>query len=174
MFENRFSLKFPREISYNRSKAVEYAHKWAYRRNPSYYDFEDIGGDCTNFASQVIYSGSGIMNYTKDYGWYYINSYNRTPSWTGVEFLYNFLTGNKGAGPFAEQTDVGDIMPGDIIQLSFGDNTFHHSLVVIKVGTPVRLDNVFVAAHTDDVDNYPITNYNWKSIRFLHIKGIRM
>ena len=40
---------------YDRNRAVEYAHKWAYGRNPAYYDFEYLGGDCTNFASEVIY-----------------------------------------------------------------------------------------------------------------------
>ena len=40
-----------REIPYNRTAAVNYARKWALGRNPAYYDFEEIGGDCTNFAS---------------------------------------------------------------------------------------------------------------------------
>ncbi|HOA54831.1 MAG TPA: amidase domain-containing protein, partial [Clostridiales bacterium] len=59
---------------YDRDKAVRYAHRWAYERNPAYYDFEKLGGDCTNFASQCIYAGSGIMNHTPVYGWYYINA----------------------------------------------------------------------------------------------------
>ena len=42
-------------LPYRRQQAVAYAHYWAYRRNPSYYDFEAIGGDCTNFVSQCIF-----------------------------------------------------------------------------------------------------------------------
>ena len=42
-------------MEYNRANAVAYAKKWAYGRNPKYYDFSDLGGDCTNFASQCIY-----------------------------------------------------------------------------------------------------------------------
>ncbi|HHW31960.1 MAG TPA: amidase domain-containing protein [Clostridiaceae bacterium] len=163
-----------REMPYNRAKAVDYAHRWAYGRNPSYYDFEHIGGDCTNFASQCIYAGSGVMNFTPVYGWYYIDSYNRTPSWTGVNYLYNFLVGNKGVGPYAEEVDVEDIKPGDIIQLSFGGGIFHHSPVVVSTGYPVKLNNILVAAHTDDVDNYPLVNYQWEAIRFLSIKGVRV
>lgn len=60
-------------MEYNRANAVAYAKKWAYGRNPKYYDFSDLGGDCTNFASQCIYAGSGVMNYTPTYGWYYIS-----------------------------------------------------------------------------------------------------
>ena len=45
------------EFPYNRELAVAYAHRWAYGRNPEYFDFQGIGGDCTNFASQCIYGG---------------------------------------------------------------------------------------------------------------------
>ena len=54
---------------YNRQKAIEYANKWAFKRNPKYYNFDSLGGDCTNFVSQCIYVGSNKMNYTKLYGW---------------------------------------------------------------------------------------------------------
>jgi len=84
---------------YNRKKTVEYATKWAYKRNPRYYNFDSVGGDCTSFISQCIYAGSGIMNYKKHIGWYYNSSTDRTASWSGVEFLYDFLIKNKGVGP---------------------------------------------------------------------------
>jgi hypothetical protein len=112
------------------------------------------------------------MNYTPIYGWYYINSQKRTASWTGVNYLYNFLTSNKENGPFAEETDVNDIMPGDIIQLSFdGKPNFNHSLVVIKTGS--SLENILITTHSVDRIDYPLTNYIWSDIRFLHICGVR-
>ena len=58
---------------YDRRAAVLYAHRWAYGRNPAFYDYEHLGGDCTNFASQCIYAGSGVMNFTPTFGWYYID-----------------------------------------------------------------------------------------------------
>lgn len=172
-----YSISFDsrnRERAYDRGKAVAYAHKWAYGRNPAYYDFENIGGDCTNFASQVIYAGSGIMNYTPDYGWYYRNSYDRTASWTGVNFLYKFIVNNRGAGPYAEEVDVRDVMPGDFLQLSFeGGNVYNHSPVIVETGAIPSIQNILVAAHTYDRDYYPLTEYVWKDIRFLHIIGVR-
>ena len=84
-----------RTFEYNREAAVAYAREWALSRNPAYYDYSELGGDCTNFASQCIYAGAGVMNYTPVFGWYYISSAERTASWTGVEFLYNFLTQNE-------------------------------------------------------------------------------
>ena len=56
--------------SYDRRSAAAYAQRWAYFRNPDFLDFSDLGGDCTNFASQCIYAGSGVMNFTPTYGWY--------------------------------------------------------------------------------------------------------
>jgi hypothetical protein len=166
--------RVPQIYPYNREKAVQYAHKWALGRNPNYYNFENIGGDCTNFASQVIFAGSGIMNYTQTFGWYYANSYNRTPSWTGVDYLHNFLTSNKSIGPFAEIVNVRDIKIGDIIQLSFQDGPrFNHSPVVVSTGFPVDFSNILVAAHTDDWDYYPITEYGWEKVRCIHIIGVR-
>ena len=64
---------------YYREQAVQYANYWAYRRNPNYYSFDQLGGDCTNFVSQAIYYAAGVMNYTPTYGWYYISLNNRSP-----------------------------------------------------------------------------------------------
>ena len=105
-------------MEYNRAKAIEYAHKWAYGRNPNYYNFDGIGGDCTNFVSQCLYAGGAKMNYTPDIGWFYISSQKRAAAWTGVEYLYKFLVNNKGVGPYATHRSLEEALPGDILQLS--------------------------------------------------------
>ena len=81
-------------IGYDRRKAVSYARKWAFSKNPDYYYFDEIGGDCTNFVSQCLYAGSGIMNYTPTYGWYYVNINERSPSWTGTKYPFRIWKGN--------------------------------------------------------------------------------
>lgn len=111
-----------RKIEYDRQNTKEYAKKWAYSRNPKYYNFDSIGGDCTSFVSQCIYAGSGAMNYTKNTGWYYNSINDRSPSWSGVEFLYKFLIDNKGVGPRGEETSMDKLKIEDIVQLSFHIN----------------------------------------------------
>ena len=49
-------------ILYDPSKAVAYAKKWAYYRNPDYYDYSNLGGDCANFVSQCLIAG-GFSTY---------------------------------------------------------------------------------------------------------------
>lgn len=161
-------------VPYDREKAVEYAHKWAYGRNPAYFDFENFGGDCTNFASQCVYAGCGVMNYTRDIGWYYINSYERTASWTGVNFFNNFLISNKGLGPFAEIVDAADAELGDIAQISFADkHIFNHSPVIVQKGNPSRAGNILIAAHTFNTDYYTLTDFDPVYYRYIHIIGVR-
>ena len=153
---------------YNREAAVNYAREWAFRRNPDFYDFQYIGGDCTNFASQCIYAGSGIMNYTPIYGWYYRSLSDRSASWSGVEYLYNFLTTNNSVGPVASVVSEREILPGDIIQLGRADGDFYHTLVVVSTSP-----EILVAAHTNDALDRPLTSYNFDVARFLHIDGVR-
>lgn len=105
--------------SYNRIYAINYAKKWALARNPKYYNFDPVGGDCTSFVSQCLFAGSKKMNYNHENGWYYNNGYDKSPSWSGVEFLYDFLTKNKGYGPRGKEVSQNKIEAGDIAQLSF-------------------------------------------------------
>jgi len=157
---------------YNREAAVRYAHRWALDRNPKYYDFENLGGDCTNFCSQVTHAGGAPMKIDKNRGWYYLSLNNRSPSWTGVEFLYRFLVTNNGRGPQGEEVSPAEIEVGDVIQLDFPHNdVFNHSPVVVLNPEHGNINKILISAHTIDRDNYPLIFYNWRSIRYIHIKG---
>ncbi len=161
-----------RKIDYDRLKVVEYAKKWAYSRNPRYYNFDSIGGDCTSFISQCIYAGSGVMNYTKNTGWYYNSIKDRTPSWSGVEYLYKFLINNKGIGPRGKETKIDQLEIGDLIQLSFDGIKFSHTLLIVNIGNIKTLDNIYTASHTYDSYNRRVSSYNFQDIRYIHIEGI--
>lgn len=152
---------------YNRQKVYEYAQKWAYGRNPKYYNYDKIGGDCTNFVSQCIYSGYSEMNYNKINGWYYINANNKSPSWTGVEFLYDFLINNRGIGPRGIKDEIGNLEIGDIIQLSFDGSAFSHSVIVIQSGDSVY--NTLIASHDKDAFGKRVSDYGYAKFRCVHI-----
>lgn len=153
---------------YDRNAAVAYAKRWAYSRNPKYYDFSRIGGDCTNFASQCIYAGAGVMNFKPLYGWFYRTASDRTPSWTGVEYLYNFLIGNDGLGPRAVEVDLDELEVGDVVQLGYADGDFFHSPVVVEI----TRSQIYVAAHSIDAFGKPLSAYNAPRRRGIHITGV--
>lgn len=156
-------------LKYDRNLAVQYAKKWAFGRNPAFYDFSGIGGDCTNFASQCIYAGAGVMNYTPTFGWFYISANDRTPSWTGVEYLYRFLTENDGVGPYAQEVPLSELEIGDIVQLGRETGDFYHSPVVVGFSR----GEILVAAHTYDAYNKPLSSYRFDRARGIHILGVR-
>ena len=153
---------------YNRTIVYEYAKRWAYSRNPKYYNYDSIGGYCTNFVSQCIFVGCNEMNYNKNNGWYYINGNNKSPSWTGVEFLYNFLINNKGEGPVGKETTIDKLNIGDVIQLKLDKDRFSHSLIVIQSAQSIY--NTLVATHTFDVFAKKVSDYNYKEYRCIHIE----
>ena len=158
---------------YRREEAAAYARHWAYGRNPEFYDYERIGGDCTNFASQCIYAGTGVMNYTPTFGWYYIDADNKAPAWTGVEYLHNFLIRSEiSPGPICTVTqDLAAAEPGDVIQLIFEGDVFQHSPVVIATDGSGLPSGIQVAAHSYDADCRPLDSYTYQQYRVLHILG---
>lgn len=158
--------------TYDRISAIAYANKWALSRNPAYYNFDAVGGDCTSFVSQCIYAGSKIMNYTPIKGWYYRSGYDKSPSWSGVEFLYNFLVGNKGIGPTGKIVSQDKLQVGDIAQLSFDGINFEHSLFIIDIKNVNDTNKIFIATHTYDALHKSIGEYIFSKIRFIHITDV--
>ncbi len=159
---------------YDREKAVAYAHRWAYSRNPAYSDFSDMGGDCTNFVSQCLRAGGASMNYTPTFGWYYASLNNRAPAWTGVQPFYRFITTNDKTGPYGWPAELPQLQIGDVMQLSFDNGaTFGHTALIVSVGESPTPDNVLVATHSEDADNRAVSHWYYALPRFLHIEGSR-
>lgn len=156
-------------MPYDRTLAARYARRWAFGFNPEFYNFDDIGGDCTNFVSQCMLAGGLEMNFTPVLGWYYISVNMRAPAWTGVNELYEFLVNNNGVGPRAVEINLADIELADLIQFDFiGDGRFDHTPIVVDpgMGTP---ETVLVAAHSNPAYRRPLSTYNYRGLRCLHI-----
>lgn len=156
---------------YNRRGAVEYAKRWALSQNMCFGNFDEIGGDCTAFVSECLFYGSGYMNFTPDLGWYYVSMKDRAAAWSGVEYLYNFLTTNTQRAVFGHEADVTQTEIGDVVQLQNPDGRFYHSVIVSSVGDAVSPDNILVCSHSQNALNKPLANYNYYNFRIIHIDG---
>ena len=155
---------------YRRERAAQYAERWATMRNPVFYDFTEIGGNCTNFVSQALYAGSCMMNYTPIFGWYYITPNERTASWTGVDYLYRFLTRNRGLGPYGEEAAEDRAQIGDVVQIGRDGEGYYHSMLLVgrdPDGTPL------VAAQSLDVYGKRLDEYDFDFVRFIRVLGVR-
>ena len=156
--------------SYNRERAVEYAKKYAFSQNPIFGNFRGIGGNCTNFVSQALYAGTCVMNYTPTFGWYYKSLDDRSPSWTGVQYFYNFLTENRDVGPFGREVGPDEAEVGDVIQLGRQEDGFYHTLLIVGYDG----EDPLVAAQTDDAYGRPLSTYTYDFSRFIKIDGARI
>ena len=154
---------------YDRARALLYARRWAFARNPLFNDYSDLGGDCTNFASQCLLAGTLVMNETETFGWYYKSDDDRAPAWTGVDAFARFLTQNEGEGPFGRLVDESEALPGDFVQLGRAEDDFYHTLVIMEMSDT----EITVAAHTNDAFLRPLSSYEYTLSRFLHIDGAR-
>ncbi len=154
---------------YMRENAVAYARKYAFSQNKNFGNFAGIGGNCTNFVSQAIYAGGCVMNYKPTFGWYYISMDDRAPSWTGVEFFYNFITENADVGPFGRVITADELEIGDVIQLAREGEGFYHTLLVVGFDG----EDPLVAAQTDNAYARPLSTYDYDYNRYIKILGIR-
>ena len=154
---------------YDRQRALEYARRWAFDRNPLFYNFTGIGGDCTSFVSQCIYAGSCEMNYSQPGGWYYSSLEERSPSWSGVSFFFDFMVNNQGNGPFGMEVEEYELEIGDVIQLRNDLDRYYHTLLVTGFAEGTYL----VSAHSDDAFDRRLDSYTYAGARYLHIVGVR-
>lgn len=162
---------------YDRERAVIYAETWALRRNPLFLNFAGRGGDCTNFTSQCLLAGSCTMDFTPNFGWYYISADDRAPAWTSVDFFYDFITEtpafaaeNQGIGPYGREVGVEEVELGDFIQLADEAGDYYHTLII----TGFEPNDILICAHTDDSLNRRLSTYNYTSLRYIHIDGVRI
>lgn len=155
---------------YNRKNAINYAHTWWNKRNPNFYNYDNIGGDCTNFISQCLHAGGIVMDKVYN-GWFYTNSSNRSYSWTGVEEFFKYATTNqKNVGPKAKVVTISQVEVGDIVQMQqLGKNRFHHNMLITKIDGKKTFDNIKITCHTKDSVDRPLSNYYYQKIRFLKI-----
>ena len=155
--------------AYDRSKAASYAIKYAESYNPNYPNYNNMGGDCTNFISQCVYDGGMPMRVGSTDAYWYYNSSGRSPSWAGADYFMRHWTKVRSSSYYGRayevriytkdyilknRNTVGNyIEAGDIVQyLNPADSTAYHSHIIstkYSMGSPM----VFYCSHYADMKN---------------------
>ncbi|KEQ24644.1 amidase domain-containing protein [Paenibacillus tyrfis] len=171
-------FKSPQKRRYNREKAVAYANKYAgaawgsgndNRYNPKYRDYTGIGGDCTNFVSQVLgdpTEGGGLpMTPT----WRYSGG-NGSRAWVSTDALKSFLLYSGygkvvASGTFNQimrnpsaPNNLSKLQPGDLIAYMYNNDVDHFAVVVGKDERGLPLIN----CHTTDRYHVPF-DLGWEN-----------
>lgn len=121
-------------------KAIDYAHEYCgisdneehlFKYNKNYKNFNPDGGDCANFASQIMFEGGGFK---KNSTWNYCNK-SATQAWINAQGFKNYLI-NSGRGSYIAKgyycdtyKDSFNLRPGDIVAYEKKGRITHVSTV---------------------------------------------
>jgi hypothetical protein len=151
---------------YNRKNAVAYADKYCgiawgndnnFKYNQSYKNFAPEGGDCTNFASQIL-TDKNAGSLRMGLGWFYRGSKNKasnTASWVNADAFNRYIL-NSGRGYLVKKGYYNDIIkthnnrtPGALDKILDGD----------LIGYEKKGDVIHFSVFTGrDSHGYPLVN----------------
>lgn len=156
-----------------RRAAVEYADQYAgaaaapdsgFPYNRAYKNYNYLGGDCTNYASQVLHEGGG---FPKTYTWNYQREGSR--AWVNAEAFTNFMLYSGRAsllarGSYNEVLRASyELLPGDFIAYEKKGEIAHISIVT---GADSR---GYTLVNSHNVDRYRVPwdlGWNDRQTRF--------
>jgi hypothetical protein len=145
------------DSNFNISDACDYAEKFALDYNPEYQSFAGIGGDCTNFMSQILHAG-GIKQTAiwKPY----------THAWIRVEEFYVYLTTQKLGTKLPDDTSLDR---GCLIQFytpAIG-RYFHNGFITYKLEN----GDCLYCCHSYNKLNYPLSQIY--PVRYPKLRALR-
>ncbi|MTI71156.1 MAG: amidase domain-containing protein [Firmicutes bacterium] len=126
-------------LSKRRKKALEYADKYVgaadngendYKYNKKYRDYNALGGDCANFASQILFEGG---NFRKNGTWNYKKSGSR--AWVNAQGFKSYMiySGRASVIAYGDYEKVFKhsykLLPGDFIAYEKKGKVKHISTV---------------------------------------------
>ncbi len=121
-------------------KAIDYAHKYCgisdddeflFKYNTAYKNFNPDGGDCANFASQILHEGGGFQ---KNGTWSYSKG-SGSKAWVNAQGFKNYMINSGRAGCIAKGSYENtykqsfSLRPGDIVAYEKKGRICHVSTV---------------------------------------------
>ena len=128
------------QLTEAQKKAIEYAHRYCgaaadeeygLKFNSNYKDFNPDGGDCANFASQILYESG---RFKKNDTWNYSNG-EGTKAWVNAQGFKNYMV-YSGRGEYIAKGTYQEVYkqaynlkPGDFVGYEKGGRITHVSTV---------------------------------------------
>lgn len=169
------------QYAYDRQAAAAYADRYVDERNDAWPDYAGSGGNCQNFASQVLLAGGIPMDIYGDAVWkWYSDEVSNSPgaqgrssSWTGVNQFVEYAEANTGYGLVAEtEAPYFSGEPGDLLHMGI-DGDWGHTVVIASAVTNGQGEVVdyLVDSNTGNLRNYPASLYGYPEIILTRIGG---
>lgn len=169
------------QYAYDRQAAAAYADRYVDERNDAWPDYAGSGGNCQNFASQVLLAGGIPMDIYGDAVWKWHSdevsnspgAQGRSSSWTGVNQFVEYAAANTGYGLVAEtEAPYFSGEPGDLLHMGI-DGDWGHTVVIASAVTNGQGEVVdyLVDSNTGNLRNYPASLYGYPEIILTRIGG---
>ncbi|WIF94800.1 amidase domain-containing protein [Caminicella sporogenes] len=160
-------------ISNRRKRAVKYAdrycgaaadEKYGFKYNKKYKNYNPLGGDCANFASQILYEGG---KFKQNNVWKYHKGGSK--AWVNAHAFKNYMIYSKRASKIAYGTYEQvyklsyKLLPGDFIAYEKKGRVIHISVVT---GADSR---GYAYVHSHNTDRYRVPwdlGWNDRGIKF--------
>ena len=157
---------------YDRQAALQYMLTYADHRNEEWHAYDDEGGNCMNFGSQVLLAGGIPMDYSGYDCWYSDGEWGVTDTFVNVGWFMEYAECNTGYGLVADADanyysgEVGDL-------LLVGIDGLHHTteicgLVRDEAGQTI---DYLLCSNTTNYRNFPAGTYYYTGHWLVKIYG---
>lgn len=169
-----FTAEVTAEHAYDRDAARDYMLTWVGKRNGDYKAYDEVGGNCMNFGSQVLHAG-GIPMQGTGYktGWFYRSKDNVSLAWVNVGYFLDYaaadgdggLVAVVGAPYFSGET-------GDIITMGVKEPANHTTVILDTIEDENgQVIDYLLCSNTADLRNFPASAYYYTNRQLTKIIG---
>ena len=158
---------------YDRAAAEQYMRQYDHQRNDQWYAYDDVGGNCMNFGSQVLLAGGIPMDEEGGSKWFWRGQNDLDLSWINVGRFYSYARENRGYGLVADTEAnyyTGGV--GDILILG-PDGGHNHTTVISGIVRNELGETVdyLLCSNTTNYTDFPAGAYYYTSHRLIKIYG---
>lgn len=158
---------------YDRAAAEQYMRQYDHQRSSAWHAYDDVGGNCMNFGSQVLLAGGIPMDEQGGSKWYWYGQNSLDLSWINVGRFYSYARENEGYGLVADTEAnyyTGEV--GDILILG-PDGGHNHTTVISGIIRDEAGQTVdyLLCSNTTNYTDFPAGAYYYTSQRLIKIYG---
>lgn len=159
---------------YDRSAARDYMLTWVGKRNPDYRAYDQLGGNCMNFGSQVLRAGGIPMQGTGyETGWYYYSENRVSIPWINVGGFLDYASAEGDTGLVAVvDAPYFSGETGDIITMGVKEPANHTTVILDTIkDSEGQVIDYLLCSNTADLRNFPASAYYYTNRQLTKIVG---
>ena len=158
---------------YDRAAAEAYMRQYDHQRSGQWHAYDDVGGNCMNFGSQVLLAGGIPMDEQGGSKWFWHGQNDLDLSWINVGRFYSYARENRGYGLAADtEANYYTGQVGDILILG-SDGGHNHTTVISGIVRNEAGETVdyLLCSNTTNYTDFPAGAYYYTSQRLIKIYG---